>query len=624
MDSIGEEIKKELMKLVSFAYDLYQDKLTWYGNDCSLFPRKYTYNHESYETCRIKDGIIWGFRSYPHHGTSVVFTQLGLTVGRVKDGKLEFDYAINFETNSRLDCLFISLLDCKEKEIYEPKLENTSSWENLSREEQVSLFIKSMAILGFHEEDVRDLLEGKLNAREVYMKMAPEEKKYKQWVNVGRRYFWFDKNVAISGSFNSINFDKFPFPFEGEVVIDCSKASTAGMKLENNHRKVKMININDNPNSIRHANLRNAIIEEVIDLSKVDATGTKFGHQVVSNMEWSKADMNTMDLTLACDIEKNRFEVDDQGIVKVDFLGTPYILNSNRKTPIIKVFANVDNKEMLEQAFINNCDGVGLVRTETLFMENTRIEKYRELLLEKHSSLLEEFKKEQGKLIETIVNVFPEEKIVIRLFDFRFYDFFKEEEVSLWDDCDRNCRGLEFLYKNSWLLKAQLESIFEVCKKYHKRVSLLIPFIEDIDSLEWIKGYIKEVNKSYDIEYDLGAMIENNSSVQNADRIAKKVDFISIGMNDLTENILGKTRNSKDIDFSYLNEEVKNAMKEAIYRARAGKGEIEISLCGEHTNYIENLDFFCQLDINAISVHPLYIESIKSVLEEKQTKRLLK
>lgn len=619
------DIKKEIMKLVSFAYDLYGDKLEYCDSECTLFPRPYTYNQESYDTCRIKDGIIWGFRSYPHHGTSIVFTKLGLTIGRVIDEKLEFDYAICFETNSRYDWLSISLLDCKEKDIYQPKLENTDQWEKLSKEEQTNLFIESMVSLGYYEQDIKDILIGKISAKDAYIKMAPEDKKYKQWVNVGRRYFWFDRNVAISGNFGSVNFDRFPFPFEGEVVIDCSNASTTGIKLENNHRKVKLIHINDNPNSIQYANLRNAMIEEVIDLGRVDASCTKFGHQIITNVEYSKADISTMDLTLACDIEGNQFEVDDYGKVKVDFLGIPHPFNSKKKTEGIKVLSNVDEEEMLEQAFINNSDGIGLVRTETLFIEPKQVEKYRDLFWNYDNiELLEKFKREEQKWIHSVISNFSQEGVIIRLFDFRYLDFFKEEEDSFLDDYDKNCRGLELLYQNRWLLQAQLESIFEVCQRYHKKIDLLIPFIEDIESLEWIIGYMKEVNKFYHIEYQVGAMIENQYSIQNADRVAKIVDFISIGMNDLTEDVLGKSRNNQDSDFIYLNQEVKNIIKEGIYRAKAGNQNIEISLCGEHTNYIENLGSFLELGIDSISVHPFYVDSIKSVLDTKQPRQLLK
>lgn len=83
----------ELVKLISFGFDLHKDELDYMESECSLFPRLYTYNKNSYDTKRIKDGIVWGKRGYSNHSTDEVYTNLGLTIGEVKNKKLIFDYA---------------------------------------------------------------------------------------------------------------------------------------------------------------------------------------------------------------------------------------------------------------------------------------------------------------------------------------------------------------------------------------------------------------------------------------------------------------------------------------------------------------------------------------------------
>lgn len=337
--------KPELSKLISFAFDLYEDKLDYFNSECDLFPRWYTYNHHSYEIARISDGIVWGKRGYANHSDSSVFTEIGITVGKVVDEQLIFYYAISLNTNNKKQYVIVDLLDYDRQEKYQPELKpSASSFTDLNEEERTNIFIRSMGILGFNVEDVKSVINGTMTAREAYMNIAPEDKKYKQWVDIGREYFEFDKNMAIRGRFGQIrSFDEFPFPFEEEVVIDCSKAKTSCIRLDNNIRKVRLIHVNENKESILYATLRNAIIDEVIDLSKVDATGTKFGHQRICNLMYSIAKLEDMDLTLACDIDGNIFKTDEKGRARTDGFGDPIleeiIISEDEANRTLKIFA---------------------------------------------------------------------------------------------------------------------------------------------------------------------------------------------------------------------------------------------------------------------------------------------
>ena len=635
LDNGYKNEEPELVKLISFAYDLYEDKLDYIGFECDLFPRLYTYNHKSYDTFRIKDGIVWGHRGYANHSECRMYTQLGLTVGQVIDDKLEFDYAIMFNVDDKNNYTSTDLLKPKNSEIYEPELEYVyaDGWEELSKQERIKLFIKSMVILGFREKDVKQVMDGTMSAREAYMNIAPDDKKYKQWVNVGRRVYEFENNVAISGHYSNVrDIDRFPFPFEGEIIIDCSRAASSCINLSSNTRKVRLINVNQNKDSIKYANLRNATIDEVIDLSKVDATRTKFGHQKVCNLMHSIAKLEDMDLTLACDIDGNSFQVNEKGRAKINGFGDPILAKTiiseyEKKDSNLMILANADTKEMIEQTLATNRDGIGLVRTKK--------EKYISLFLlddyEVNDNLLEDFKEKQKKLLELIFSSFTDEAITVRLFDFRIQDILKyfvmtreELEEHYYWDFDINIRGAKYFeYHHTKLLKAQIEAIFEICSKYSGKVSILVPYIEDLYSLEYIKNVISDINNSYKIDYRLGAMIENLESIYQCDKIAQLVHFISFGLNDLTESVTKKSRDIRDTDFCYLNEEVKWFMNEAIYRAKVGNKNINIGICGEHTNYLENLEFFNSIGIHYISTNPFYVSILKEQLRTGEKENTL-
>lgn len=609
----------ELVKLISFGFDLHKDELDYWGEGCDLFPRLYTYNHDSYKTKRVNDGIVWGRRGYSSHSTGEVYTNLGLTIGKIKNKKLIFDYAIMFGIDTFHENLNITLFECKDKKTYEPALSPTLVWNKLSEEERIDLFVKSMVSIGFNKEDVIAVMNGKMTAREAFIHVAPEAKKHLQWVDYGRRHFEFYDNIAIDGHFGNVfNLDDFPFPFDGEVIIDCSKAKTACINLKDTVRKVRLINVNQNRDSLRFANIRNAIIDEVIDLSKVDAYDTVFGHHKVCGFEYSIAKIDTMDLTLATDSNGNKLKVDKDGKAEVNYFGEPTIIEQTDEKKEMQVLANVDSIEMIEQVVATSNCGVGLVRTETKIYEQDFISKFYPVLFEEDldQELVEEFKREYSIFLDEIFKNFIGKRIVIRLFDFRFKDVLRVYYPPFDYKNFTKIRGTKYLYHNKEFLRILVDVILELASKYEREVDILVPYVEKETDLVEVREVIEEENESIGAEYRYGAMIENATSIDKADLIAKRVDFVSIGLNDLTESLTGKSRESESTEFYYLNDELKEAIKEIIYRVKAGNPNITIGICGEHTNNVENIDFFLEAGVDYLSVNPITIPAIRNKISK--------
>lgn len=628
--------EKELVNLVSLAYDLHEDGLSWFKSDCELFPRPYTCDNFSYETKRINDGIVFGYRGYTDHSTNAVFTNLGLTIGQIEDGKLNFDYAIMFQISNKEDYITTSLMQCDDINEYEGELSYDFGWSEQDEKDRIEIFVKSMVSLGFIETDVRDVIAGKMTAREAFINIAPEEKKYKQWVDVARHRYVFENNVAISGSFGAIKVDNIPFPFDGEVIIDCSKANTSGIKYEAGTRKVRLINIYGNKDSIKYAKLRNITIDEVIDLSVLDATWTEFGHHRVKNLEYSIAKLSDMDLSLACDEDGNKLKFDKNGRY-IEF-PEDYIWEEKTKSEL-KVLANVDSEEAAIETLEEGISGVGLVRTETEFYSQKMIKTFFPLFMDYYDSenkLLKKFRKNQEKLLMMIGSGFIDGEFKVRLLDFRFNDIVKSLEMAgciedYRDDLEdyakysKELRGADYLCDNEEILRAQIEAIFRACSKLDRSVGIVVPYIENIWHLRKIKEVAAEVNEKYNVDYCIGAMIENKLCANEADKLAKEVDFVSLELNDLTESITGRSRNMASDEFFYLDDEMKEVIKETIYRAKCGNENIEIGICGEHTSYIENLDFFDSLGIDYISVSPKVADSLKNyLLNSKNYQKKLK
>lgn len=618
-----EEIKnnKEVGKLIQYGYDLHKRGM----DDISNIP---TFKFSNYYFCKIKEvngGGIFGIRNYPDHSSHEVFTILGVSVGTKKDGDFTLEYAHMFETDNKSFRVYFSNLKRKNK--YALEYDHENDWDDMPDEEKVNSFIKAMEFVGFRKEDIIGVLTKTLTVREAYMNVAPVEIKNMQWVNINRRDFEFDGNVAVMGNFGSMYMDRFPFPFEEQPILDCSKVKTCWIHFKDNHRKVKLINVNENRDSIKYTNLKNAVIDEAIDLCKVDATGTKFGHHTVINLEYSIAKIEDIDLTLAVNEDGERYVVNEKGVVQFDYYLYPKTISNNKKqVSDIKIFANADSTEMVKNALNNDTDGIGLVRTEHIFNNLEDVKKMVELLKypsdEDEIKYLNRFKELQIKQVKDILSNSFDKPVVFRLLDFKLKEYLMAFGLTLdyYDDKYINyLRGAHILEDKENILKTQLEAIFEVFNGLDIDVNLLVPLIRSTYEFISIKNEIIKLSEKYNLKsLKIGAMIENIEMSNEADILAKEADFISIGTNDLTESVTGLSRSTNSIEFQELTDEVKSVIKETIYRARAIKSDIVIGICGEHSNYIENIDFLNSVEANYITCSPEFIKTNKEFLKNKK------
>lgn len=354
-----------------------------------------------------------------------------------------------------------------------------------------------------------------------------------------------------------------------------------------------------------------------------------------------------MDLSLAEDEMGNRFLTDDKGkiqydsngeiikIAKEDFIEQRKIDKSLEDESSIKVLANAYfSMEENEQI-----DGIGLIRTEDLLEDENLIEHllsgvYDNLFFDRNSStqILEDFKEEQKEKLNCLLEKMSHKKVVIRLFDFKLEQFLKysshKERFSHKKIDLKEFRGAEVLCDNEGLLEKQLEAIFESALENNVQIELLIPMLTEKYQVEKIKNRIDEVSNCYHLkDIKVGAMIENVKSAQDANTFASVVDFICFGTNDLTEDVTGLRRDTRSLEFFELSSEVKEVIKEAIYRARTKNKKLTIGFCGDHTNYIENYAFYYEMNADYISCDSNCVETAKKVFsnieQENKQKKLI-
>lgn len=619
------DIDNEISKLIQFGFDLHKSEIDYdfYGD----IPNVEDYTGMPYPIKKVENGGILGFRNYPNHSDSTVWTILGVSIGKFRENEFDFEFGMSVQANNKNNVIYCNLLKLKNGTKNVLERNQSVNWKYLTDEERSKCFRKLFEFVGFNKEDVIKVLNGKMTAREAYQHVAPDEIKNLQWVNRCRSYYWFDNNVAIEGTFSSVDFDYFPFPFDENPILDCSKVATCWLDHQSNKRRVELINVNKNKNSILYSDLKNIIINEPIDLSLVDANGTTFGHHTVINLESSIADLKNMDLTLAVDEKGKRFVVDDNGRIQLNELGqiltTTSNLISNNNNLSVQIFANADNFGMANTAATNNALGIGLVRTEHILKNKEDIKSLIEYCTYyRDKTFMNKLTRLQIEQALAILRSIKNQKIVFRLFDFKLNEFSKcsnlsKDKYASYENLFKQ-RGARILTDCPGLVSAQVKAIFAVAERFKLDFDLLVPMLTNIHEFKEIKKLILQKAKNFELgNFRIGGMIENIEMAHDADLLAKEADFITFGTNDLTESVTGLDRSTNSIEFQLLDDEVKNVINEAIYRARVANPSIPIGFCGNHGNYVNNLEFYYDLGASYVSCDPAYVKTAKRVLEQR-------
>ena len=587
----------QIGRLIEFAYYLHKEQLIRFPD----LP-EFEYYEGNYITTgkNINSGGIWAERAFDNHDKLYAL----YTIIVIRNYKQEDEEILILQTNTE-DYYphFFQLRESKETQ----KLENEDSFYKLPLEKQYSMLINSLVFLGFKEEDVLKVINNEMTAKEAYQNIAPEEDKEKQYVCFSGRFFTFDGPVAIEGNFSAIRIDEFPFPFDATPILDCSKVSISGIHFGNNIRKVTLININERKDSIKYTNLRNAIVEEPIDASKVSIEGTTFGEQKIINLDKYSGEYYKNDIKYA------------------------YIEDSEEKpNHKIKILSNASSINAVVYSLANGAEGIGLFRDEVILEENQEAVTIILNIIENDWY----FNKENHPISDTVfARMYSEaqkiyailggKSITFRLSDIKVNELARKARRTFAEPI-RELRGVDALYNLRPIIKKEIKAIIRAAKENSQTANILIPYVKNTSDIRAMKIIVAAVAKEeeYD-DFKVGAMIECQDAANIAEVLAEEADFISIGTNDLTESVLQKERSIEDLDFYILHEDVKRIISRIVHRIRRGEKtkDTPITICGEHVNNLENLSYLLSLDINSITCGPQFIESYNTISQDLYQKQ---
>lgn len=285
----------------------------------------------------------------------------------------------------------------------------------------------------------------------------------------------------------------------------------------------------------------------------------------------------------------------------------------------VEVSANIGNIEDLKMAIENGCDGVGLFRTELLYMENDHFPT----------------EEEQFEVYKEATELLGEKPLIIRTLDIGgdkgldYFNFPTEENPFLGYRAIRLCLDREDIFIT------QLRAL--VRASAFGNLQIMIPMVINISEFKRTLELIDEIKADFDkdgVDYNkdlqVGIMIETPASVMMADQFIKYVDFFSIGTNDLSQYLLAVDRGNENISdlYSNYNPAVLRAIKHVIdVSHKAGKWT---GMCGQFASDTEATKLLLGLGLDEFSASSNKVAEIKDTVinasfeeEEKFAKSLL-
>jgi pyruvate,orthophosphate dikinase len=307
------------------------------------------------------------------------------------------------------------------------------------------------------------------------------------------------------------------------------------------------------------------------------------------------------------------------------------------------VRANADTPEDAAKAREFGAEGIGLCRTEHMFMAEDRLPHVRAMIMarteEERRAALERLMPMQQADFEGIFQAMAGLPVIIRLLDPPLHEFLPPLEEATTEEMrarirqlreanpmlgTRGCRlGLQY----PEIYEMQVRAILRAARAVEERVGTaplveimhpLVGFGEELARLAALTERVADGEPG--VEYLCGTMIELPRACVRADEIAVIADFCSFGTNDLTQTVLGFSRDDAEGKFLtyYLEqrileqnpfevidrEGVGELMRIAVERARAVKPEIKLGICGEHGGEPSSVAFCHELRLDYVSCSP--------------------
>jgi len=350
------------------------------------------------------------------------------------------------------------------------------------------------------------------------------------------------------------------------------------------------------------------------------------------------------------------------------------------------VRANADTPQDTAKAYELGAQGIGLCRTEHMFMEQDRLPVVQEMIIsgteEARRNALAKLLPMQYQDFKDMFKALKGYPMTIRLLDPPLHEFLPNKEELIAEVATLKAQGKDASQKEELLQtvlslseanpmmglrgcrlgltypeinEMQVRAIFEAAcdlksEGMEVKPEVMIPLIGHVNELKTVRAQLEEVaqqvmnEKGVEIEYQFGTMIEIPRAALTADQVAEYAEFFSFGTNDLTQMTFGYSRD--DAEGKFLNKYVEKRilpenpfetldqqgvgqlMEIAIAKGKSVRPNIKLGICGEHGGDPESVKFCHRIGLNYVSCSPFRVPvarlaAAQAVLEAKGQKALV-
>jgi pyruvate,orthophosphate dikinase len=344
------------------------------------------------------------------------------------------------------------------------------------------------------------------------------------------------------------------------------------------------------------------------------------------------------------------------------------LLSWANKIKRLGVYANADTPEDAKKARELGAEGIGLTRTEHMFMEQNRLPIVREMIMADTKKIRAEALKkllpmQKGDFLG-ILKVMEGLPVIIRLLDPPLHEFLPNLEDTLVEVNTLKLKNIDSaeLAKKEKLLKTiislhemnpmlglrgcrlgllypeiyemQVEAIIEAAIELTKqgikvKPEIMVPLISHANEFKPICKKARKIanekikSAGVKLEYKVGTMIELPRAALTADKIAEEAEFFSFGTNDLTQTTFGISRDDAEGKFlmKYVDEKIleENPFEvldlEGVGKlvelgtklGRETRPNLEVGICGEHGGEPQSVEFFHSVGLNYVSCSPFRV-----------------
>ncbi len=285
--------------------------------------------------------------------------------------------------------------------------------------------------------------------------------------------------------------------------------------------------------------------------------------------------------------------------------GKENITQSGQK---IDVCANIGNREDIENVLRCDAGGIGLFRSEFLYMESGS------------KPPTEEYQFQVYKLAAESMGI---KKVVIRTADLGGEKTAECLDLGTDPNPAIGYRGIRVSLDKEEVFKTQLRAILRASA--FGNLSIMFPMVTSIEEvklaklmLEKAKKELKKEKTAFDSDIPVGVMIETPAAVMISGELAREVDFFSIGTNDLLQLTLGMDRQNERLE-RYYNPHHSALLKMIrIITNNVHLEEKHISVCGDMAADLEMTEYLIQIGIDELSVAPNQVLALRKKIREIQ------